>query len=288
MFWGSKEKEIELEVDDITFNLKQKGGKTELKIIKIERPNETWDLTPYSFDLDIYSLQDDEIKQLLHEATEPIYEIFYEIQNKKKDWMPDDELDELLGFESLLDDIFFLDFSESPDYCDFEQVISGIKKEENGYGYIEEQPYKIEDFFLKFDYEIENLIDQLSSDNNFIKDGFEKYYLIRFKLFMIFWSAFYINEDLLDIVNFWREFSRYRCIINHKGFIVDYVDYPDKYNKYEFDKDYLEKIKIKYQKQKLKFQKYQKSYFYNKHRIKRSAHIFKDFIIGHKQKLNVN
>ena len=134
MFWGSKEKEIELEVDDITFNLKQKGGKIELKIIKIERPNETWDLNPYSFDLDIYSLQDDEIKQLLHETTEPIYEIFYEIQNKKKDWMPDEELDELLGFESLLDDLFFLDFAESPDYCDFEQVISGIKKEENDSG----------------------------------------------------------------------------------------------------------------------------------------------------------
>ena len=286
MFWGSKE--IELEVDDITFNLKQKGFKTELEIIKIERPDESWDLTPDSFfDLDkLYSLQDDEFKQILHKITEPIYEIFDEIQNKKKDWMPDEELEELLGLESVLNNIFCLELSESPDYCDFEQVISGIKKETTLTGYLEEHPYKIEDFFSIFDCEIENLIHHhYASDNKFIDDGYEKYFNIRFDLFMIFWGAFYINEDLLDVINFWREFSRYRCIINHEGCIVDDAD---EYNKYKFDEDYLEEIKVKYKKQKLKFQEYQKSYFYNQDKIRRSAHIFKDFIIEYKQKLKVN
>ena len=270
-------------VDKILFNFKYKGFKTELEIIKIERPNETWNFIPYDIE-DIYSLQDDEIKQLLHETTEPIYKIFDEIQSKKKDWMPDEELDELLRFESFLDNIFFLDIYKPHDYCEFDQVIAGIKKEYNGLGYTIKRAYKIEDFFSQFDCEIENLINQYSSDNDFIEDGLRKYFIIRFKLFMIFWTAFDINEDLLDVINFWREFSQYRVITNHEGCIRDDKDYE---NKYEFDKDYLEKIKLKFKRQKLKFQEYQKSYFYNDV-VGRAAYIFKEFTIEYNQKILLN
>ena len=52
--------------------------------------------------------------------------------------MPDEELDELLQFESLLNGIFFLDLDldVSHNYSDFDQVIARIKKEENESGYI--------------------------------------------------------------------------------------------------------------------------------------------------------
>ena len=86
------------------------------------------------------------------EVNDFVYEIFDEIQSKKKDWMPDEELDELLGFESFLDDIFFLDIYKPHDYCEFDQVIAGIKEEDNGLGYTIKRTYKIEDFFSQFDF----------------------------------------------------------------------------------------------------------------------------------------
>ena len=286
MFWGSKEKFIEIYVDDILFNFKQIDSKRELVINKIERPNEAWDLTPY-LELDIYSDSDDEIKKLLHEITKPIYEIFDEIQNKKKDWIPDEELKELSNFESVLNRIFFLADADPLYYSEFDQIITGIKKSENLIGYIEERPYSIENFLEEFDFEVENLINNciFGSENNFIDDGCRKYLFTRFTLFKVFWSAFFINEDLIDVINFWREFSRYRCIINRKGCLVDDNE-VNEYNKFVFDEDYLEKIKGKYKKQKLKFQEYQKSFFYNKNIISKSALIFKDFTIEYNQKIH--
>ena len=286
MFWGSKEKFIEIYVDDILFNFKQIDSKRELVINKIERPNELWDLTPY-FEANIYSDSDDEIKKLLHEITKPIYEIFDEIQNKKKDWMPDEELQKLSDFESILKNIFFLAEWDPFDYSEFDQVIAGIKKSENSSGYIEESPYDIETFLENFDFEIENLINNciFESENDFIDDGCRIYLLVRFKLFKVFWSAFFINEDLIDVINFMREFSRYRCIVNHKGCLKGKDYDEDNEYKFIFDEDYLEKIKGKYKKQKLKFQEYQKSYFYNKNIVSRSALIFKDFSIEYNQKI---
>ena len=200
---------------------------------------------------DFYLLSDDEIIEKLHELTEPIYPILSEIKIKEKDWMPDEEKHDygVLKNYVLADSLF--------DDEDLDEFISGMRTQDPELDYEEEEEeLEISDYLSSFtrkigsiQYESESIQEYVIENKKLLKD-------IELEFLKRFWSSFDIDEDLLDVVEFW-----------------------EKYPQYSSDGEPTKE-------QKEQYQRYQKAYFYSKDKVIRAAKIFKRFEKQKRAKLN--
>ena len=196
---------------------------------------------------DFYLLSDDEIIKKLHSLIEPIYPVLDEVRlvreewESKKKWL---EEDEIKANSSVLT-IAEYDFPFSHD--EYDEIYRGylIYDDDDDY------PYKIDDFFKEVDkffdcyYEEYSYgIDHYDQKSNFIYD-------IKFELVRIFWSAMNIDEDLIKVNKFWKEYSK------------------------KIYESWLDNAPTKYEKEQFKI--YEKAFFFGEKERVRAARLFRQF-----------
>tara|TARA_S200000501_G_scaffold372554_1_gene417798 strand:- start:570 stop:1601 length:1032 start_codon:yes stop_codon:yes gene_type:complete len=200
---------------------------------------------------DFYLLSDDEIIEKLHELTEPIYPILSKIKIKEKDWMPDEEKNDygVLKNYVLADSLF--------DDEDLDEYISGMRTHDPELDYEEEEEeLEISDYLSSFTRKIGSIQYESESIQEYVFENKKLLKNIELEFLKIFWSSFDIDEDLLDVVEFW-----------------------EKYPQYSSDGEPTKEQKDQYQ-------RYQKAYFYAKDKVIRAAKIFKRFEKQKRAKLN--
>ena len=195
---------------------------------------------------DYYSLSDNEIIEELHDLTNPIYPVLNEIKIKLKDWMPDKEKEDYKNLRSKIEDYFLFDNE------DLNEIISGfLKFEDEDEDEDDEVPYEITDHLRTLAmslavYSVSYELDGVSK-LTFIKENLKLLQEIKFEFYRIYWSAFGINEDLIQVTKFF-----------------------EKYLDYDFDGTLTKR-------QKERYEGYQKAYFYSKKNVVRAAKILKRF-----------
>ena len=192
----------------------------------------------------LFLKSDDEIIEMMHELTEPIYPILDEVKIKKKDYMPKDEKRFYDKLENEATEHFLFDKE------DLDELISGIMDldDEDDDEYEDEEiPFEIADHIDSIGTRFYWIDFYEPNKNEFIDKSLKLLQDIQFEFIRIYWSAFDIDEDFKEIKFF-------------------YDNYPKSYDVVQPSKEKKERNEL-----------YEKAYFYSKDNVTRAAKILKRF-----------
>ena len=199
----------------------------------------------------IFSETDEIIIEKLLKTCEPINLIIPELKEKRKDWMTDDDRNDYGGLFNSTNGYQLFDKDE------LEEMILGYSIDNDD----------VDDGESEYYFELDEFLDSRvyffvinwfwsGRGNIDVKEKFTLIHNIKKKLLEVFWSSFNIDENLIEIFDFYRE------RIRHKQ--EDLIDETSK----------------------KRWKSYQRAYFYSKDNVKRAASIFLKFNIQRQQLLN--
>ena len=192
----------------------------------------------------LFLKSDDEIIEMMHELTEPIYPILNEVRIKKKEYMPKEEKRLYDKLENEATSYFLFDKE------DLDELISGIMDldDEDDDEYEDEEiPFEIADHIDSIGTRFYWIDFYEPNKNEFIDKSLKLLQDIQFEFIRIYWSAFDIDEDFKEIKFF-------------------YDNYPKSYEEVQPSKKKKERNEL-----------YEKAYFYSKDNVTRAAKILKRF-----------
>ena len=200
-------------------------------------------IIPYK---DLYSLSDDEILEKLHKLYEPLVPLVIDLRAKFKEWMSEEDKEK---YAALFGAAFFNKVLITEE--DMKDIISGLVTNFDDEDDDDEYEFDLDWFLtsvLNYD-ELYNYSDQEYFINSEFKETYKLCDEVDMEFQKIFWSAFDIDEDLVEVCKFNEIYNK------KKGLAGEGVSKEEQ----------------------KRWEKYDKAYFYSEKQVKRAAGIFLKF-----------